>query len=99
VLAPPGRLPYRGAVLRLIGFVLGAALGFVLVHRMLESAELYAWSFAVDAVKVGAWTEARQKLFESSAAWKLALGIALGGAVGTAVQYYVERQIKIGKSA
>ncbi|HEY3358999.1 MAG TPA: hypothetical protein VGQ83_37460 [Polyangia bacterium] len=84
-------------MLKLIGFALGAALGLFLVHRMLESTELYATNFAIDAIKVGAWTEARQKFFESSAAWKLALGFALGGAAGTAIQYYVEHQLHMTK--
>lgn len=85
-------------MLKLLGFVIGATIGvFVVRLNILDSAEIYATSFALDAIKVGAWADARQKFFESPAAWKLAMGLALGGVMGSVIQYFVDRQIVLGR--
>jgi hypothetical protein len=85
-------------VLRLLGFLLGATIGLLLTrYNILDSAEIYATRFALDAIGVGAWAEAQKTFLGNSAAWKLAMGLAVGGALGATIQYFVERQIHTGK--
>jgi len=81
-------------MVRLLGFLIGAAIGVLVTrYHLLAPPDVSATRFALDAIGVGAWSEASRKFFDSGAAWKLALGLAVGGALGAAIQYLIERQI------
>jgi hypothetical protein len=82
---------------RLLGFVLGAAVGVLLVrYHILDGGEIQATRNSLDALALGLWSEAA-KLVGNSAALKLGAGLLVGGVLGTAIQYMVERQVHMGR--
>jgi hypothetical protein len=82
---------------RLIGFVIGATIGVLLTrYNILDGGEIQATRNSLDALGLGLWSEAA-KLVGHSAALKLGAGLAIGGALGAAIQYLIERQVQMGR--
>jgi hypothetical protein len=85
-------------VIRLLGAIIGAVIAVLVAHQhILDGGERHAVQFALDAAGVGAWSQASEKFFASNAAWKLGLALAVGSAIGAAIQYLVERQVTLGR--
>ena len=82
-------------MIRLIGFIIGAAVG-VLVTRfhLLDGGEIQATRYCLDALGPGLWSEAT-KILAQSAALKLGAGLLVGGVLGATIQYMVVRQVHI----
>jgi hypothetical protein len=82
---------------RLLGFFIGATIGVLLTrYHILDGGEIQATRYALDALASGLWSEAA-KLFAHAAGLKLGAGLAVGGILGTAIQYLVERQMQLGR--
>lgn len=82
---------------RLIGFLIGGLIGVLLVrYHILDGGEIQATRNALDALGLQLWGEAA-KLFGHAAGLKLMGGLAVGGALGTTIQYMVERQVHTGR--
>jgi hypothetical protein len=82
---------------RLIGFLIGGTIAVLLTrYHILDGGEIQATRNALDAVALGLWSEAA-KLFGHAAGLKLVVGLAVGGSLGTAVQYLIERQVQMGR--